>query len=528
MELAKERMELAKEKIKTSTLLLTSLTEAEVHRRFNESSGVPVAVEDMLGRRFKLNSAVLASEFERWGNAIQTVGSIGDERTVQSIFNSLLPETLTQIESPFRFHKRPNLYGPIRQPDIAFTLKDCLSADWKTLVCNAELKVPGDTQLISKGSGQAISGMSLTRNAQPGRNVNISFFSNVATISFMSMTKEGNRRTNSLELFSLTENMALNAVRPAAPSLGFTALLELLASTASQLGYEEPPKFIQFKKSSLKVLGKLGAGADSEVYVVEHNSRECALKCPQHKSPKLKVNLAFEARNLTTLREKLGENSQMIPVMVDVDVNNGCLLISPAGTPLLAYIDKEVTVASSSSESNLLNDSVIDARCRIVQTWSKHWLLALSQIHQLGKVCHNDMRPQNVVVHESRVIIIDWESMSRIDQPLERFPCNPFFMSTRLLKKVHGELCIEGILASPLDDLETLSYGMVYLLKDGSLPWKTVEFASLEAIDELIRTRDSFMQNYGGFVSRFYLAVKGISRLPTTEDYDMLLNTLSD
>ncbi|KAJ3334218.1 hypothetical protein HDU76_006590 [Blyttiomyces sp. JEL0837] len=365
------------------------------------------------------------------------------------------------------------------------------------MVCNGELDVSDNEQHINERCGQSISIMNSARLAQRKESASrFCFFSNLKTIRFMS----------------------------------FTALLELLACSPAQLGYEPPPKFIKFNGSDVKALKALGAGANSEVYLVEKESDKYALKRSKHFCSDLSEHLVDEAANIAVLRQKLEQNASIIPSVIDLDLTGECMLISPAGTSLLARIDSEVNDAISGSElKGAEGDRLVKIRLGLVQKWSKHWLLALSQIHQLGKVCHNDMRPHNVIFYNSNVVIIDWECMSTIGQSLYMFRCNVYFMADRILIKYYGDSPEANVQSSRVDDLETMAYGMMYMLKDGNLPWTTVKVGtSFDEVGELITTRKLSMESYGGFLSRFYLAVKEISGIPKKEDYDRLLAILSD
>jgi hypothetical protein len=92
----------------------------------------------------------------------------------------------------------------------------------------------------------------------------------------------------------------------------------------------------------------------------------------------------------------------------------------------------------------------------------------IQKLHE-AKFVHNDLRLDNVVVYQDKVLLIDWQSLSLVGEKLETyrtaFALTPDRMIASLLSPISQRLE-----TSMYDDLEQLAYGNISLTY-GTYPW---------------------------------------------------------
>lgn len=88
----------------------------------------------------------------------------------------------------------------------------------------------------------------------------------------------------------------------------------------------------------------------------------------------------------------------------------------------------------------------------------------MSYAHK-NNIVHRDIRPNNIIIYEDHIVLIDWGHSSFIDDKTLNVPINPYFTSSRILKKLKISETSNSIKYLPKDDIESLAYIIEYMNK---------------------------------------------------------------
>ncbi|KAL9042178.1 MAG: hypothetical protein Q9214_003862, partial [Letrouitia sp. 1 TL-2023] len=151
--------------------------------------------------------------------------------------------------------------------------------------------------------------------------------------------------------------------------------------------------------SQLHVLGRLGSGGRAvvdEVWIKGH-TRTMALKTFKSSLQKSSREWRREVETMT----KLKEHPHIVKLVRVLKQNSSALLIQPvADYDLNRYLGSYT--ATLKEQRNILH-------------WFSCLASGLEYIHQYG-LLHNDIKPQNILVEDQRVLFTDFGSSSTIDE----------------------------------------------------------------------------------------------------------------
>ncbi|KAJ7743144.1 putative casein kinase-1 hhp1 [Mycena metata] len=137
--------------------------------------------------------------------------------------------------------------------------------------------------------------------------------------------------------------------------------------------------------------------------------------------------------------------------------------------PHFEYLSLELLGANA--KELLVNQVRVPTVVRVVQ----QMLSALSHVHKLG-IVHRDIKPENVLTSlsdPSKVLLIDF-GISRLIHKGVPSQYNPLEESRHVVGTLHWASlnAHDGIDLAPRDDLESLAYAALFLLR-GDLPWRS-------------------------------------------------------
>ncbi|KAJ7035703.1 putative casein kinase-1 hhp1 [Mycena alexandri] len=125
----------------------------------------------------------------------------------------------------------------------------------------------------------------------------------------------------------------------------------------------------------------------------------------------------------------------------------------------------------SNAKELLVNQVRVQTVVRVVQ----QMLSALSHVHKLG-IVHRDIKPENLLISlsdPSKMLLIDF-GISRLIHKGVPSQYNPLKESRNIVGTLHWASinAHDGIDLAPRDDLESLAYVALFLLR-GDLPWRS-------------------------------------------------------
>jgi len=156
----------------------------------------------------------------------------------------------------------------------------------------------------------------------------------------------------------------------------------------------------------------------------------------------------------------------------------GCL-----GVPKALYLGREkygngrvlVTADLGLDLGSLVQNNMVFGIC-VVKCIAYKLLLILQSIHRAG-IVHRDIKPHHIIYLDGKITLVDFGLAINIGKPTKFFAGTVCYCS---LASMFGEY------PSPLDDLESLAYTLLFLV-NGCLPWDAVSDAEVIAMKQQCR-----------------------------------------
>jgi len=233
------------------------------------------------------------------------------------------------------------------------------------------------------------------------------------------------------------------------------------------------PKRNVFTLQKMEYVRALGSGGYADVAVVREAGVEHA--CKIIRDDRHSSLLVSEAKILSKL-----ETVDGVPKVIRCEANK--LLLSPVGTPL-----KEYLAGLNTKQRQKFAKRVLDELPPL-----------LAEAHARG-VIHGDIRPENIVVVDGKIYLIDWGcaiDKSQQGEQKQAFGYPPF-MSDDLLT---------GRAPTPEDDYKALmfTYLAIHESPDARAPWP---HAFLLDPSDLIGDRTNWLEEYASSHTKLDLSL---------------------
>jgi hypothetical protein len=395
----------------------------------------------------------------------------GSNRLVYQTFNenaTIITKFLHAFKPSLKYQNNSMyLTAPLKSPDCIFYSKDIEKPSWREAIIIGDLK---RFPYAEDGLGQAIKYGHIALHENSPRKKIILFGSDLKTIKFALMSDQGNLLTHTLDFIKPSVTV----------TRGLTQLVAYLCAPLLELGYQglTVQQIDGYRFENCRFLGQGSAG---RVYEWKQTVLKVAL------SENYQQCIA-ERRNIMKIRHLViqhNRDASFIP-QVDLDTFPGlqrALIMTPVGIPITAYCHEK------------MNNSDIN-KIHFMASISLQVLQALDTLCKIG-YCHGDLRPQNLVVYENKVIIVDWEGAIQEGSPPRMAMACWSFLSDRLLNHLHNDspVATQAMSLSIKDDIESMIYSLYMLTTTRISPSWQSDISGFFSFNDMIDIRVTLLES---------------------------------
>ena len=348
----------------------------------------------------------------------------------------------------------------VRRPDISFLDAHSENNSWNTLILPIEIEKFGvDSR---EGVGQAVEYCCKVFGRSERKSC-ISIFTNGYKIVFIkAINVDGLRtiyRTPLYDFLGAQQQQQQNN-----PSQGFRYFMQILSAKPAQLGYSPTyPRTLLASKvndgTMYRALSVLGVSQNSQVFQVERQGNG-SLDLETRVAAKVLISNRADLLDEVNAMISLTKGNEMIPQgiprfieLLNLDDpfdwrGSQVLIFEPVGESLESYIWKNGPFESRKVFQFVLSIANV-----------------LEHAHK-RQICHCDVRPSNIIVHNGNPVLIDW-GIARPKNDSVVFVGTKKWAASDLIRSSSNNRSINFL---TLYDYESLAYVAMFM-RYGKLYW---------------------------------------------------------